>query len=199
MSTKFVTRRDIDEAKRAELFMALDNTDAHCATFKALCGDVSRDVVCKARDVRPNWRGRTLLHNASRDGKLPAVVYLLNIGHEVDAIDSCVSLITPIMDAILLHRTEIAILLAKAGASFAKQDMSGENVFHCMARAGNCRMLLSLIEAAGISMEDVRDLASVTNVRLKFPEDVAANSMIRQVLIQLREQGYYKKIQKKRK
>jgi ankyrin repeat protein len=151
MTSKFVTRRDIDEAKRAELFLCLDSTDVKkCETFITVCqATENKDLVINARDRRRGYEGRTLLHNAARMGKFPAVKYLVSIFHAVDPVDSSVNLITPLMDAISYHHVEIADYLVRAGASICRQDMRGENALHYAGRSGSAGLVSSIVAASG--------------------------------------------------
>lgn len=80
--------------------------------------------------------GRTTLHNAARKGSLAAMLHIIRAGHEIEPVDSCISRITPLMDAISNRHTECAIILIEAGASLFTQDINGENAFHYVARSG---------------------------------------------------------------
>ena len=190
MTSKFISRRDIDNALQAQFFLCLESTDDSCVEFIGMCDDIeNKNLVRQARDRRIGYEGRTLLHNAARLGKLNAVRYLLSIQHPVDPVDSSVSLLTPIMDAVAFHFSEIAITLATAGANLAHQDIQGENVLHYTARSGSARLIVDIIRASGLSTAAIQATVSACNVKLKFPEDVAMNSHCREVLKEYRESG----------
>lgn len=196
----FQTTRDIEEAKRTELFRCLESTDSLCTSFRELCLSIdNKSTICNARDRRPEFHGRTLLHNAARLGKLPAVLILLQLGHDVDCVDSSVSLVTPLMDAIMMHHTEIASALAKAGASFFHQDMRGENILHYLARCGVVRMAKAILAESNLSDTEIQALASTASVKLRFPEDVACTAHMREVLTALRERGMHSPKRRSRK
>ena len=184
----FVTHTDEVEARRAELFELLDDIDDSLFLEKA--AEISEsDIMCKARDKRKGLEGRTLLHNAARHGKLPAVTYLLGLGHEADVFDSSVSLVTPLMDAVTMGHNDVAVALVSLGANLFIQDMRGENVLHYCARNGSVKLIMSVIKAADISQEQIQALASTSNCKLKFPEDLTASQLTKEVLTDLREKG----------
>ena len=58
-------------------------------------------------------------------------------------------------------------------------------------------MVKWLIKAAGLSKEEVQEIASSTNIRLKFPEDLASNSMTKDVLVNFRQQGNHNSLFRK--
>jgi ankyrin repeat protein len=198
MTSKFVTRREIEEAKRAELFQCLDDTNVRkCDTFLGLCQSIeSKEIIINARDRRKGYEGRTLLHNAARTGKLTAIKYLISIFHSVDPVDSSVNLVTPLMDAIAFHHMDVADYLVRAGASITRQDMKGENALHYAARSGSAGMVSTLVAACGLERESLKSAASMVSVRLKFPEDVSANAHSWEILVDLREQGERRKLPK---
>eukprot|EP00601_Ochromonadales_sp_CCMP2298_P002817 CAMPEP_0173172174 /NCGR_PEP_ID=MMETSP1141-20130122/2166_1 /TAXON_ID=483371 /ORGANISM="non described non described, Strain CCMP2298" /LENGTH=128 /DNA_ID=CAMNT_0014094189 /DNA_START=428 /DNA_END=812 /DNA_ORIENTATION=+ len=111
------------------------------------------------------------------------------IGHPVEQVDSGLSKKTPLMDAVAAQNVEIAIVLVENGAQLHYQDTNGENAMHYAARSGSSRMVKWLIKASGMNREEIRNLVSTTNIRLKYAEDLAKNSMTKDVLVNFREFG----------
>ena len=171
------------------LFLLLSNGDSSCKKFFAACEEMDLDVVIKSRDMRDDYAGLTLLHEASRFGYSSAVQYLLNAGHAIDILDSSVSGVTPLMEAIMANHIDTVGMLVKCGASLTHQDVRGENAFHYAARSGS-RIVKCLIRNCALSKDQIQGAVCVTNVKLKFPEDVAINSLTKEVLVSLRERGH---------
>jgi ankyrin repeat protein len=171
-----------------ELFESLDLEVAN-DFFVDNCNEMPDDLIVSLRDVRKGNKGRTLLHNAARNGKINAVLYLIRKGCTIDTVDSQLSEKTPLMDAIALKHFDIAIVLVEAGADISKQDVNGEHALHYAARGGSTRMIRSLLKAARTQCEGIQELCAVTNIKLQFPEDVATCAMAKEVLVRLREFG----------
>jgi ankyrin repeat protein len=186
----FVSQAQKKDERALDIFEALDldNGDT-CDYFKEKCNEVTPDQLISLRDKRMGNEGRTLLHNAARAGSLSAVLHLLRLGHAVEPTDSSLSRVTPLMDAIAAQNVEIAIVLVESGANLASQDVNGENALHYAARCGSTRMVKWIIKASGLPRDEIQNLTRSTNIRLKFPEDVAANSMTKDVLVNFREFG----------
>lgn len=188
----FVSQAQKLDERALEIFEALDLDSGESAEyFKQKCHEVPTDILITLRDKRMGNEGRTLLHNAARCGSLAAVLHLIRLGHPIEVTDSSLSKITPLMDAITAQNVEIAIVLVESGASLFRQDVNGENALHYAARCGSSRMVKWLIKAAGLSKEEVQEITSNTNIRLKFPEDLAINSMTKDVLVNFREFGHH--------
>mmetsp|Transcript_1848 Transcript_1848/g.2930 ORF Transcript_1848/g.2930 Transcript_1848/m.2930 type:complete len:207 (+) Transcript_1848:117-737(+) len=172
------------------LFLALNSNDSSCKNYLAACEQVDADQIITARDVRDEYGGLTLLHEAARLGYVVAVQQLLSLGHAIDAIDTSASLVTPLMEAISADHIDVAGILVRSGADLSKRDVRGENCFHYAARSGS-RMIKCLVKHSNLSKESIQALMCVTSVVLKFPEDVAVNSLAKEVLLNLRERGYH--------
>lgn len=186
----FVLQKDKLNQRCFMIFEALDHDASETADyFKERTADIDPKALIMLRDVRPGNEGRTLLHNACRKGSLAVVLSLVRSGHKVDTYDSCVSKITPLMDAILNVHVEVSIVLIEAGADLFTTDVNGENSLHYAARTGNCRMLRNIISASGFSTNQIIACASAKSIKLKLPEDVAQNAMIKEILQGLRENG----------
>lgn len=69
--------------------------------------------------------------------------------------------------------------------------MSGENVFHYAARKGYALIVEKIVTASGLTCSEIQELASTTNVKLKFPEDLAKNQLCREMLISMRVNGKF--------
>jgi ankyrin repeat protein len=148
--------------------------------------------------MRAEFAGLTLLHETARLGYQTAVQHLISIGHDINPIDSSVSRMTPLLEAITSNQLEIVGLLIRCGASLSMQDVREENAFHYAARSG-ARMVKCLVKNCNLSKEVIQHLVSVTNVKLKFPEDVAANALTKEILVDLRVKGFHPQSKEKTK
>jgi hypothetical protein len=188
----FILQRDKQNQKCFAIFEALDYDFSESADyFREKTADLPPKTLIKLRDIRPGNEGRTLLHNAARNGSLPIVLSLIRYGHQIDAWDSCVSKVTPLMDAILNCHVEVAIVLIEAGADLFKEDINGENGLHYAARTGNCRLLRNILSVCGLNRIKIMELASSKTVKKQLPEDVATTPMIREILEGLRLRGQH--------
>jgi len=178
------------DLKAAKVFEALElDSTGSCDFFKLQCSIFPSSVLVKLRDKRIGNEGRTLLHNAARAGALAAVLFLIRKGHDINAVDSGISRVTPLMDAISNHHIEVSIILVESGASLSCTDLNGENALHYVARTGCCRLARWLVKASGISRENLMEVCSSVNIKLQFPEDVAKSSLCSEVLLNFREEG----------
>lgn len=117
---------------------------------------------------------------------------MFSIGHVADVYDLSSNLKTPLMEAIDFGHFDVVTILLSKGASLLKKDIRNENAFHYAARSGS-RMVRTVVKASltqGVSVDTLKTLTSSTNVKLRFPEDVAINSTAQDVLIHLREHGH---------
>mmetsp|Transcript_4893 Transcript_4893/g.6751 ORF Transcript_4893/g.6751 Transcript_4893/m.6751 type:complete len:201 (-) Transcript_4893:502-1104(-) len=187
----FVSLGDKNDINAKDLFNALDLGEESREFFKEKCNEFQNDALIKLRDKRPGNEGRTLLHNAARNGFLSAALHILRAGHEVEPIDSRLTRITPLMDAIAYKNIEIAIILVEAGANLSTIDVNGENALHYAARSGSSRLAKFIVKASGLSKEKIQECASATNIKLKFPEDLASNALVREVLVNFRQFGQH--------
>lgn len=195
----FISHAEKADSKAFEIFNALDLDHSESAQyFKLKCEEVPSETLIKLRDKRIGNEGRTLLHNAARSGSLAAVIYLIRLGHEVEPVDSSLSKITPLMEAITYQNIEIAIVLVESGARLEKADINGENAFHYAARCGSARIIKWLSKASALANYELKEIASSTNIKLKFPEDLASNVMVKDLLVSLRDQGSFSSYSKKR-
>jgi ankyrin repeat protein len=187
----FVSVAETTDQKSIDIFEALDLGDDAVDYFKEKCEELPIDTLIKLRDKRLGNEGRTLLHNASRRGVLPAVLYLLSIGHPIELYDCSLTKKTALMDAIEARNIEIAIVLVEAGAKLSTADINQENAFHYAARSGSSRIIKWMIKAANLSLEEIKESTSATNIRLRFPEDLAKNSLTKGILVNYRVTGNY--------
>ena len=95
------------------------------------------------------------------------------------------------MSAVESFHPEIAVILLENGASLSKHDINNENALHYAARQGSTKQIKWLIKASGLSKDKIIDVASATNIKLKFPEDLAANKDARDVLVGFRTNGHH--------
>lgn len=195
----FLSLAEKNDQNSYDLFEALDLGEESSEYFKEKCDNFpNTNFLVKLRDKRWGNEGRTLLHNAARLGHLPASLYLIRLSHEIEAIDSCLTKVTPLMDAISSRNVEIAIILVESGSKITTSDINGENALHYAARTGSVRMIKWLIKASNLSREDIQQCASATNIKLKFPEDLASTSTARDVLINFRQNGYHTSLFKRK-
>ena len=188
----FVSQAQKLEERALDIFEALDlDNGATSEYFKQKCSEVPKDVLITLRDKRIGNEGRTLLHNAARCGSLSAALHLIRMGHAVDPIDSSLTRITPLFDAITNQNVEIAIVLVESGANIFHRDVNGENALHYAARAGSTRTVKWLLKAANLTTEQVQDLCCTASIRRRYPEDVAVNSMTKDVLVNCRQHGHH--------
>lgn len=195
----FISSAEKLDLQAYEIFEALDLQDENDEYFKEKSKEIPTEVLVSLRDKRSGFEGRTLLHNAARSGALAAVLHLIRLGHSVTCYDSSQTLVTPLMDAIKYNRIEIAIVLVEHGADLTTQDINGENALHYAARSNSSRMIKFLIKAAGFSVDQCKAVASVTNVKRKFPEDLCKGSVTREILENFRKLGHHSSIFKKRR
>ena len=194
-SVMFQLQTEKLDLKAFEIFEALDyDTSESADYFKEKASELPPSSLVSLRDKRPGCEGRTLLHNAARRGSLAAVLTLIRAGHAVETVDSCVSKVTPLMDAITWRHMEVAVVLIEAGASLFTQDINGENAFHYLARSGSCKVLRDLLTAISCSKEVIMNCANVRSIKRQLPEDLAANGMMKEILTGMRERGYHPQI-----
>ena len=136
------------------------------------------------------------MHHASRIGNSRIARYLVNKGHVIDIFDTSVQLKTPLMLAIENGHLDLAVYLVNSSASLSIQDIRLENALHYAAR-NSCRMVKAIVKASGLDPYQLQSIASVTNIKLLFPEDVASFCITQENLVCLRERGCF--LTKKRK
>lgn len=191
----FILQREKLNQRAFGIFEALDYDASETADyFREKISDIEIETLISLRDVREGNERRTLLHNAARKGSMSVVLFLIRNGHQLDVIDSNVSRITPLMDAISNKRTEIALVLVESGASLDFCDVNGENAFHYIARSGNCRILRKISSLSWVSKAHLMDWASSTNIKRRLPEDIASNAMMKEILEGFRQKGQHKAI-----
>lgn len=188
----FLLQSQLVDHKALEIFEALDQDISETADyFQEKCGEITKDKLVALRDKREGNEGRTLLHNAARNGSLSGVLALLRAGHPAEPFDSSISRVTPLMNAIQYQQIEIAVILLEAGASLFTQDVNGENALHYAARCGGFGMLKSIVSAASLSISGNKECASTRNIKRKYPEDLAKNPRMVAILRHLRGCGQY--------
>lgn len=107
-------------------------------------------------------------------------------GCSIDALDTSARRVTPLMEAICENNLDVATLLVSLGASITHQDARDENALHYAARVGG-RMIRAISKDA--DTEKLRQAVCTTNIKLRFPEDVATTPLARELLTSLRERG----------
>lgn len=101
-----------------DLFLILQT--GNLSKFIQLCEKFPKELVLNARDKRDESRGKCLLHLACRNGFCDIAAYLIKCGHDLNAIDSSSTLVTPLMEAIMSRNAEISQSLIEAGARLGK-------------------------------------------------------------------------------
>ena len=172
---------------RLTLFALLE--EKYFKKFYKYCDLNFPELHSELRDSRPSFEGWTLLHHAAHGGDVQACAYLIDRGHPIDLVDSAASLVTPLMLAISHNNVEAASKLVQFGALLQKADIKGENALHYAARDTGI-MVKRLIEAAGCTREEISRLTTATNVKRKFPEDLAVSDVVKDTLLQFRTLGY---------
>jgi ankyrin repeat protein len=181
-------KTSLKRAQQHQLFIDLGAEDSENSPFIQLSSRLEKKLVINARDNRDEYGGLTLLHEAARLGKICAVKHLIILGHEVDCIDSSVSGVTPLMEAVTSNHIDIAILLLKSGANIAFQDCKGENAIHYGARVGT-RIIAALLSHSEMSKDELQGIVCSRNVKLQFPEDIALTPTIREYIVYIRIHG----------
>jgi ankyrin repeat protein len=195
----FISLAERTNQQSNDLFEALDLGESSHNFFKEKCKEFPNELLVTLRDIRVGQEGRTLLHNAARIGHLSAALHLIRAGHSIDVFDSNLSRVTPLMDAIMSKHIELAIILVESGASLFTQDINLENSLHYGARSGSSRMIKWMIKAANLTKEQIQECASASNIKLKFPEDLADSPLSREVLTNLRQFGFHAPLFKRKK
>ena len=167
--------------QQQSLFRAVGPDDVDGRKFIEACKELDSEIVTTARDTTPGSEGNTLLHSTAQAGCAEAVLHLIEIGHTVDCIDTCVSRITPLMIAVKAGHLEVAELLMRSGASLYHTDIRGDNALHYGARSGS-RMCKLLLKHPELSSYDYRTLLATENVKLLLPIDYSANPFIEKLL-----------------
>ena len=191
MISAALLKRDND---RSKLFELLSNHDEK--NFAIEFDKLSVEDVSALRDNRSGSECKTLLHHACKLGNLKVVRYLVRKGHKVDVFDTSGRLKTPLMQAIESNHIDVAAFLVEASASLAIQDIRLENALHWAARSSG-RMVKAVVKASTLSPAELQSLASTTNIKLLFPEDVATFALTQENLCCLREKGHF--LMKKRR
>lgn len=175
--------------KSNEIFEALDMGEAAVDYFKEKCEELPRKTLLQLRDKRVGNEGKSLLHIAARGGVLPAVLYLVNIGHPIDVFDSSLTRKTALMDAIEAKNTEIAIVLVESGAELSKVDINNENAYHYAARSNSSRIIKWMTKAANLQPLEIQQCTGATSIKLKFPEDLTESYLCQEILTNYRTKG----------
>lgn len=179
-----------------ELFIVLGSDDKRQEEFIKKCQESDTGIIVSARDNRSGYEGRTLLHSAAKLGCVAAVKYLISIGHEIDPIDSSVSMVTPLQEAVLSNQLKIACILIEAGANIFHLDIRNENSLHYAARVGS-RMVIGLFKTSKVSKVQIQELLTTANVKNRFPEDLAHSELTREVLHNFRTFGKHQPVNRK--
>jgi hypothetical protein len=187
MTELFVNPTEKRLDRRLHIFRLIENNHTkEFATFVKLAGFYF-DV--HMRDLRPEYSGWTLLHHAAACNNAKLVSFLLARGHAIDPIDSTVSMCTPLMTAVANNATDVMVVLIQQGANLEHQDCRGDNVLHYAARI-SALMAERVVEASALTRTQIQSVASTSNVKNKFPEDLACNEMAKTSLVSFRSQGY---------
>lgn len=188
---------EVVQVQMRDLFDTLDVSQGDITNFfiskfnQYLSNEHTPKLTINARDSRPGREGDSLLHCAARSGNLKIVRFLIEHGCDVNAINSPLLLVTPLMISIRMHNYSVAFDLIAAGAKVDTRDFSGDSIFHYFARAGSTKALKTA--ASQLSSQMIQDLASQPNhngKKRKLPEDVATGLM-KLIMQSYRELGVY--------
>ena len=190
------SRREYLDNEANKLFRALETSTANefidlMESYIHSDTSINRAFIIAARDKREGTWGDTLLHRAVTSLCIWQARYLVEIGAPLDAIDTSTKKATPLMHAIYSYDEALAVFLVSSGASLFCLDINHDNAFHYIARYGSLNMLRVCVQESQCSPETIRELTSCPNIKMKFPEDVAGNSMMKDALIMLREHGIF--------
>ena len=157
--------------------------------FNKLIDTVPLNFQKPLRDSRPGFEGWTMLHHAAFLGNTDVISMLLSKGHPIDLLDTAVNKSTPLHLAIMNNKVEAAGALVGFTASCSLTDIRGANAFHLAARVSGI-MVKKLVEAGDFNREQINQLLSMTDAKRRFPEDVAANSIVKEALTAFRTMGF---------
>lgn len=131
------------------------------------------------RSKAPEDGGRTLLHIAAFWGSLCCLEFLLEVGANVNAIDSSLSCTTPLAEAARAGHLEACKRLLQDGARVDCQDMQGDTIFHWCARKGRGSMIHHLLHfSEKAKTGSTRMVLDLENHRGRKAIDVAANKSV---------------------
>jgi hypothetical protein len=170
------------------LFSHISAADPEGFGFIEACDELESEVVINARDSRPGTECNTLLHEAARTGCGSVVLHLIDLGHIVDCIDTCVSKVTPLLVAIKAGNLDAVEIIMRAGASLYHTDVRGDNALHYGARGGS-RMCKLLLRHPDLTSADYHTLLSTQNIKLCLPVDMAANEYIEKLFYSMQGHG----------
>ena len=136
-----------------------------CETYMKQKG---KDAIMLGRDRRVGREGSTLLHACARAGNVELILYLIRNDANLNAVDTSLSLRTPIMIAIDSHMFDSANVLAANGADLMLQDMSGYNVLHYLAKTGSALNTKRIVMNGNLSPMEVQLLAQTACAVRKY-------------------------------
>ncbi|GBG34281.1 Ankyrin repeat domain-containing protein 1 [Hondaea fermentalgiana] len=189
----------LEEQQERELARAVLADTKDPSPFKAVRGDNIHVLranflvhgsshMLALRSNTPEDGGRTLLHSAAFWGSANCVDFLLEVGADVNAIDSTVSRVTPLLEAGRAGHPRICKKLIEEGARVDCQDMHGDSIFHWCARRGRGSMIRHLLRAAEkVKPGSTRDVLELRNNRGRSAIDVAANETVTALISQEKE------------
>lgn len=135
------------------------------------------------RSKSHNHGGGTLLHVAAFWGSLKCVRLLLQLGAQADCIDSCVSQLTPLLQAARAGHIPVCKRLILAGASLRSQDMFGDTVFHFLSRNGRGTTLQFIRTFAEKAKPgSCKGVLQIKNNKGKTCLDIAANESVANII-----------------
>jgi ankyrin repeat protein len=93
-------------------------------------------------DLRVRLKGRTLLHDAARNGNVQVATWLIDHGADVNATNDCTDNCvehgwTPLHDAQRFRATEMSQLLLARGANIDATSANGRSALHVAAATGS--------------------------------------------------------------
>lgn len=140
------------------------------------------------RSKSKNQGGCTLLHTCAFWGSESCVKFLLGMGADVNALDSCVSRSTPLLEAGRAGHVGTCKKLLAEGANIRDQDMFGDTVFHFCARAGRGGMIPHLKSCAEkYRPGSTSGVLDILNLKGRKCIDVAANESVRAIIGRIQE------------
>ena len=158
-----------------DIFAAIRSDDANVLkSFFVLKG------VANVLNTRERRSGRTLLHCAAFWGCKNVTACLINIGCDVDVIDTAYRRYTPLFDAARGGHIAVCEELLAGGANMHHRDVRGDTALHLASRSGQAFVITRLVKwNHRFRPHEAAALLSIRNDRGRTPRDVAKTGDVR--------------------